>query len=148
MQTKEIMTTDVACCTVDTPLPEIARLMDECDCGAIPVVDDDNSNKVIGMVTDRDIVTRAVASERDVRTMTARDCMSTSVRSVRDSDDVREAIRAMEEHQVRRVPVTDSRGGCCGIIAQADIARNASEHDTAEVVRDISQPNRPMARGS
>lgn len=148
MQTKEIMTTDVACCTGDTPLPEVARLMAECDCGAIPIVDERNDNRVIGIITDRDIAIRAVASGQDPRRMKAHECMTTSVHCVKEDDDVHEAIRSMEEHQVRRVPVTDRRGGCRGIVAQADIARTASEHETAEFLRDVSEPSRPMPRGS
>ncbi len=140
MLVREVMTPDPACCTPDTPLGEVARLMVDHDCGAIPVVDDPESLMPVGVVTDRDIATRAVAQGLNPFDTPARDCMTTTVVSVRPEDDVKACCQKLEEHQVRRAVVVDRRGACCGIVAQADIARMLPERDTAELVKSVSQP--------
>jgi CBS domain-containing protein len=134
------MTADVACCTPDTNLQEVARLMAEHDCGAIPVVEDRRSKKPVGVVTDRDITTRAVAQGKNPLQMTARDVMSGDCCTVSADASLKDCCGEMESHQVRRMIVTDERGGCCGIVAQADIALRASKGQTGEVVREVSQP--------
>ena len=133
------MTSDPACCTPDTNLQDVACMMIECDCGAIPVVDNLDSGRVIGMITDRDITCRTVAQGKNPLDLTAGDCMTSDVACVIPGATLQDLERLMESRQVRRVPVIDDSGCCCGIVAQADIARNAPEHDTAEVVREISQ---------
>ena len=139
MIVREIMTDNPACCGPDTPLPEVARLMVDCNCGEIPVVDGE-FGVVIGVVTDRDITCRVVASGRNPIEMTASDCMSTPVTTVAPDASVDDCCHVMEINQVRRLPVIDSRGVCCGIVSQADIARQASPRQTAHVVKDISRP--------
>lgn len=138
MNVKELMTSNPACCTRDTPLADVAQMMVDNDCGAIPVVD--SSQQVVGMVTDRDIVTRAVAEGRNPATLTASDCMTQHVVSAKLSDSLQECCQKMEENQVRRIPVEDEAGKCCGIVAQADIALEADDSDTGEVVKLVSQP--------
>jgi len=140
MQVKDVMTPDPACCTPDTPLDQVARLMVDHDCGAIPVVEDPESLSPVGVVTDRDIATRAVAQGLNPFDTPARDCMTTMVVSVKPDDDVRVCCEKLEQHQVRRAVVVDARGGCCGIVSQADIARMMPEHETAELVKTVSQP--------
>lgn len=140
MQVKEIMTRDVAYCSPDTSLQEIARMMREHDCGAIPVFDNDQNRHVIGIVTDRDIVIRAVAQGQNPAQLTARDVMSQPVATIPVDADIDECCRLMEERQVRRVPVVERDGSCVGIVSQADVARSAPEHETAEVVQEISKP--------
>jgi len=108
------------------------------DCGEIPVVDE--NERPMGVITDRDIACRVVAEGRDPSRTRVREVMSTPVVTARPQMAVEDVCRLMEENQVRRVPVVDDEGVCCGIVAQADIALNAPEHETAEVVRDISQP--------
>lgn len=141
MQVREVMTADPACCTPDTSLSDVALLMINNDCGEIPVVEDPERRHLVGVVTDRDIVCRAVADGRNPTDTTAADVMTDSVVTVRDDADVDDCCKKMETHQIRRVPVVDDDGGCCGIVAQADIARAESVGETAEVVRDVSQPN-------
>ncbi len=138
MQVREIMTKDPACCSPESNLQEIAKLMADNDCGEIPVVDESGRPK--GVVTDRDIACRAVAEGRDPRQTAARDVMSTPVITVTPEDGVERSLELMEQNQVRRLPVVDESGACCGMIAQADIARQTSERDTGELVRDVSQP--------
>lgn len=141
MQVREVMTADPACCTSDTALSDIALLMIDNDCGEIPVVDDLEGRHLVGVVTDRDIVCRAVAEGKSPTDTTAADVMTDSVITVRDDADLDDCCKKMETHQVRRVPVVDEDGACCGIVAQADIALEGSDGETAEVVKDVSQPN-------
>lgn len=146
MNTKDIMSKDVACCTPETPLPEVARLMVKHDCGEIPVVESRESMKPVGVITDRDITCRTVAEDKNPVQMKAADCMSTPVVTVADETSVDDCCRVMEENQIRRVPVVDDRGRCCGIVSQADIARHAPERQAAEVVRDVSEPTGSASR--
>lgn len=136
MQTKELMTNDPACCTPDTPLPEVARLMVERDCGEIPVLDE--NRKPVGVVTDRDITCRTVAEGKNPLELTAKDCMSSPVVTVTPETSVDDCCKAMEENQVRRVPVVDESGACCGMVSQADVAERGSKEETAEVVKEVS----------
>jgi CBS domain-containing protein len=140
MEVERIMTTDPACCTPDTPLQEVARLMVENDCGQIPVVENDKTRRTVGVITDRDIVCRALAIGKNPLNLTAEHVMSRPVLTVRPDTKVEECCRLMEERQVRRAPVEDESGRCCGIVSLADIVQNAPEHMTAEVVRTVSQP--------
>jgi CBS domain-containing protein len=140
MHVKEIMTPRPACCTSSTPLREVAKAMVQNDCGEIPVVDGGDRGALLGVITDRDIVCRMVAEGKNPLDYTAGDCMSTPVVVVWESTQVEDCARLMEEHQIRRVPVVDGGGACCGIVSQADIAQHASRRITAELVRDVSQP--------
>ncbi len=140
MQVREIMTSNPACCTIDTSLQEVAQLMVEYDCGEIPVVENQQNLRPVGVVTDRDITIRTVARGENPLELTAGDIMSRPVATVRPTDTLEECIRVMEDNQVRRVPVCDDDGRLIGIIAQADICREAPEHEVAEVVREVSQP--------
>ena len=123
MQVKDVMTATPACCTAETSLQEVANLMVENDCGAIPVVDSEDSNKPIGLITDRDIVCRAVAEGLNPLDLTANDCMTSDVLTVTEQTSFEECCRLMEEKQVRRVPVVDADGALVGIVALADVAR-------------------------
>ena len=139
-QVKDIMTENPACCTPDTSVQEAARLMVKNDCGEIPVVESPENPKPVGVVTDRDICCRVVAEGKDSQTMVA-DCMTTPCVTVTPEDSVEDCCRVLEENQIRRVPVVDEQGNCCGIVAQADIAQSASEEQVAEVVQEVSQPD-------
>lgn len=138
MQVQEVMTPNPICCPPDATLQEIAQKMLECDCGEIPVLD--ARHRPIGVVTDRDICIRGVARGLDARRTTAQEVMSTPVFTVKPDDSLEVCCRQMEAHQIRRVPVVDESGACCGIVAQADIARRLGERETGEVLRDISRP--------
>ena len=139
MNVKEVMTADPACCTADTSLQEVAKLMVANDCGCIPVVDDKNSKKPVGMITDRDITIRTVAEGKNPLDLTVSDAMSPNPVTVTPMTSLEECCNLMESNQVRRVAVIDEGGACCGIIAQADIAVNAGQQQTAEVVQEVSK---------
>ena len=138
MQVRDIMTENPACCAPETSLEDVARIMADQDCGEIPVLDE--RGRPIGVVTDRDITCRAVARGKDPASTAARDVMTGSVITTTPDASLEHALAQMEERQIRRMPVVDENGVCCGIISQADIARTAPEHETAELVRDVSQP--------
>jgi CBS domain-containing protein len=137
MQVREIMTQEPACCAPETKLQDVARMMAEHDCGEIPVIE---SKRPVGVVTDRDLALRVIAEGRDASRLTARDCMSSPVVTVSPETELESCCQILEQHQVRRMPVINERGEICGMVSQADIATFASERDTAEVVRSISQP--------
>ncbi len=139
MKIQELMTPDPATCGPEEGLQEVARKFSEHDCGMIPVVDD--QGKPLGAVTDRDIACRAVAEGKNPLELKAKDIMSKPPVTVSRDHDFDEVVRKLEENQLRRVIVTDDRGHCCGVVAQADIARHAPAATTSKVVREVSQPN-------
>jgi CBS domain-containing protein len=137
MNVESIMTSEVACCRPDTPLQEVAALMVEHRCGEIPVCDE--SRIPLGVVTDRDIVCRSVARGDNPLELRASDCMSRPVITATPDTTLEDCARLMEQYQVRRIPVLDRNGACCGMVAQADLATKSSPMITAEVVGRISE---------
>ena len=132
---REIMTKSVRTATPDMSLRDVALLMRDGDMGAVPVVED---GKLIGIVTDRDIVVRVVAEGNGAATP-IRDAMTTELFTVTPDDFVFEAIRLMGDKQVRRVPVIDNNGELAGIIAMADVAlETEDEREIAETLEEIS----------
>ena len=139
MEVREVMTESPTCCTPETGLQEVAQMMVDCDCGCIPVVDSNDTKIPIGMITDRDITCRVVAQGRNPLDLTAREAMTSTVVSVTPDTSLEECLDLMEESQVRRIAVVDQDGKICGIVAQADVARNADDQRTAEVVQEVSK---------
>ena len=140
MRVKEIMSPDPVCCTPDTSLQEVAKLMCDEDCGEIPVVESLTSMRVIGVVTDRDITCRVVAAGKDPQALTVDDCMSTPVVTVTPDTTIDDCVQLMESRQIRRVPVVDDTRACTGIVSQADLARHAPARQTAEYLAEVSRP--------
>lgn len=136
MKAKDIMTRSPACCAEEALLPDVARMMVAHDCGEIPVIDE--SGKLVGVITDRDIVCRTVAKGRNPLEVSVRECMTSPAVSSEESTTVHDCCELMEEHQIRRLPIVDATGRCCGIISQADIALHAPRRETAALVRDVS----------
>ena len=148
MQAKDMMTTDPACCTADTALPEVARMMVDQDCGEIPIVENTSSKVPIGVVTDRDIVCRTVANGLNPLDLTAADCMSKPAVTVTPDLSLEECCRIMEDKLVRRVPVVDDRGSCVGIIALSDIALHTGKNVAGHIVREVSEPTSSASAAS
>jgi len=137
---REVMTREPASSQPTDSLVRVAQVMKSHDVGAVPVVDG-ASRKLVGMITDRDITVKAVASGRSCETATVRDIMSSDVVTCREDDDIQTAVSRMAERRVRRIPVVDQGGVLCGIIAQADIAtRIHRDETTGELVEAISEP--------
>jgi CBS domain-containing protein len=145
MKLKDVMCSDPQCCTPKSTIQEAARMMVDCDCGAIPVVEDKGSRIPIGIITDRDIACRAVAKGLDPARATVAECMSTQLATVNANTSIEECCQIMEQRQVRRLLALDQGGRIVGIVSQADIALNLSEHETAEVVKEVSQPSEHAA---
>ncbi len=142
MRTNDVMTPNPACCRPETPLEEVAALMLENDCGEIPVVD--SLGRPIGVVTDRDICCRVVARGMSPSDLDASDCMTTPCITIQNNATIDDCVRLLEEHMIRRVPVVDDTGRCCGIVSQADVAQCVDADLTAELVQTVSRPVEPM----
>jgi len=133
------MTANPACCTPDTSLQDVARMMEQNDCGLIPVVESHSGMMPIGTITDRDIAIRAVAANQNPMNMKALDIMTSDVATVMPEMSIEECFDVMEDREIRRVVVVDSQGKCCGIVAQADVVQSdANPMRTNRVIRDIS----------
>jgi len=145
MQVRDLMTNRLAYCTPDALLPEVAGMMVNCDCGAIPVIDP-ASNKALGIVTDRDIVCRAVAAAQNPSAVRADQVMTTPIAAVTPESPIEDCLAKMEAAQVRRMLVVDKSGTLCGLVSQADIARAMPERQAAALLRDVSAPTNHAAR--
>ncbi len=132
---REIMTSNVTTANRAMTLQKVAVLMREGDCGVMPIVED---GKLVGIVTDRDIVVRAIAEGKNAETKVG-DVMTTEIFSVKPDDFVFEAIRLMGDRQVRRIPVINEEGELAGIIAMADVALEMEdEREIAATLEEIS----------
>jgi CBS domain-containing protein len=141
MWIRDIMTRDVECVWPDDTLQEAALRMKELDVGPMPVCDYD---RVVGMLTDRDITVRAVAEGRDPRSTRVRDVMTRNVVSCSEDDGVEEAARLMQERQIRRLLVLDRDKRLIGIVSLGDLAAEAEDpYRMAEVRQDVSVPAVP-----
>lgn len=144
MQAKDIMTPNPSCCTPETSLRECAQMMVDHDCGEIPVLG--AQGKPIGVITDRDICCRAVAKGIDTNGARVGEFMTTPAITVSEDDTEERCIGVMEEHMIRRVPVVDTQGVCCGIMAQADLAQRLAPQPVSHMLREVSTPTDHASR--
>jgi CBS domain-containing protein len=136
----DVMTKDVVTCTPENTIAEVARLMKTEDIGPVLIVDNEQSKTLVGIVTDRDIVVKAIADGQDVKTTRVGDVMSKKLVTCRADDDVDIAMKAMAQFQLRRIPVVGENMKLLGIISQADVAtRVDAPEKTGEVVKEISE---------
>jgi predicted transcriptional regulator len=135
MQVKDAMHPGVTWAGPETNVRELVRKMRDEDIGSIPIGEND---RLIGMVTDRDIAIRGLGDGRDIETLTARDVMTGPIIYCRADEEVGDAVRIMEEHQVRRLPVIDAAKRMVGMLALGDIADSAPRDLSAEVVQAVS----------
>ena len=141
MKAQDIMARDPRCVTPQTSIQEAARLMKSEDVGALPVVESENSRKIVGIVTDRDITIRAVADGRDLGSATVKDVMSKGATTAKATDSIDEVMKVMGREQVRRIPIVDERDQLVGIVSQADVVLKASSDTKSErTVEKISEP--------
>lgn len=135
---RDVMTPNPKTVMETASLEEVARVMKESDTGVVPVCD--NSKKVIGLVTDRDIVVRVIAEGKNVTQERVSTVMTKSVRTVREDDPVDTVFNIMSNEQVRRVPVVNERDEIVGIIAQADLATKTNkDRKVGQTVEEISE---------
>ena len=132
---RDVMTPHPTSVSPSTPVREAARLMAKEDVGPLPVTEEE---KLVGMVTDRDLVVRVLAEDRNPEATTVGEVATRDLTTVMPEDDLEKALQVMARNQVRRVPVVENER-LVGIVAQADVARKASAGETGEVVEQISR---------
>jgi len=135
MKVHEIMHEGVTWVDPNTSISALARMMRDEDIGSIPIGEND---RLVGMVTDRDIVCKGLANGKDVTSLTARDVMSGPIVYCSANEDVEDAARIMEEHAIRRLPVLNDKKRMVGMLSVGDIADAASRNITAEVTRAVA----------
>jgi CBS domain-containing protein len=136
MKVRDIMTSSVDWVTADTSVVEVAQLMKKDDVGSIPIC---KENRLIGMITDRDIVLKVVAAGGNTNNISAKDIMSTDIIFVSADQDVHEAANLMSEYQIRRLPVLE-KGKLVGILAIGDLAiEKIHINEAGDALSDISQ---------
>jgi CBS domain-containing protein len=137
MKVKEAMHKGVDWVDPDTPVTDLAKLMRQHDIGAIPIGEND---RLIGMVTDRDIVCKGLAEDSfDARRATARDVMTSGIHCCREDDDLAKAVRHMEELKVRRLPVINKDRRMVGILSLGDVSRSAPSDLLSEILKGVSE---------
>jgi CBS domain-containing protein len=136
MKVKEIMSPDVRIASPKDTLQQAAQLMEEMDCGSLPVGDGD---RLVGMVSDRDITIRAVARGKAPDRCTVGEVMSNDIKYIYDDETLEDASRNMSELQVRRLPVLNRKKRLVGILSLGDLALNAKDN-AGKALKDVSQP--------
>jgi CBS domain-containing protein len=140
MRVDEVMTKDPSCVSPEALVREAAQIMKREDVGIVPVVESDN--RLVGVVTDRDIAIRCVADGRNGDNCRVRDVMSAGeIHTCNPNDDLDNVMDAMGREQVRRIPIVDERGTLLGIVSQADVVRKANDKRAERTVEEISQPS-------
>lgn len=147
----DVMTRNVMTVHEEETLTQAARLMEEGDCGALPVVD--HAGRFTGMITDRDIAVHAIARGLDPRRTRVESCMSDETIACHVNDSLRSCMRQMSRHQIRRLPIVNDRDQVLGILSQADLARHADDYQGqggrrafADTVAAVSKPSRSSYR--
>lgn len=138
----DVMTKNPVCCLPNDMAADAANLMKKESVGSIPVVENDQTKRLVGIVTDRDLAMKIVAEGRDAKSTRVEAVMTRKLVTCHAEDELQKALDAMAENQLRRLPVVDADSKVVGIIAQADVAIRAHEPEkTAEMVKGISQAN-------
>ncbi|MDO9301703.1 MAG: CBS domain-containing protein [Anaerolineales bacterium] len=138
----EVMTKNPVCCLPDDLVTKAAQLMKSEHVGSIPVIENEETKKLVGIVTDRDLVLMIVAEGLDAKTTKVETVMTRKVVTCHGEDDLQKAVDAMSENQLRRIPIVDDDNKILGIIAQADVAIHFDHpKKTAAMVKEISQAN-------
>jgi CBS domain-containing protein len=141
MRVQDVMTKNPASVTPAATAREAAQLMQREDTGVIPVVEEQSSKRLVGIVTDRDIAIRIVAEGKDANTRVSEIMSANRLATCSPNDNVDDVMNAMAKEQVRRIPIVDDRGSLLGIVAQADIVRKADNTKAERTVEDISKPS-------
>jgi CBS domain-containing protein len=146
MTCKDIMTPNPSCCVPGDSVAIAAQIMRRNDVGPVLVVSDQRDNRLVGIVTDRDLALKVIAEGRDPHTTRVDEVMSLNPVCCREDDSTEQALRLMSQNQVRRIPIVDEGNRLRGIVAQADLARNVDEEDIGRTVEQISEPYPSYAR--
>ena len=136
----DVMTSNPICCLPTDNVITVAQTMKRENIGSMPVFDNQESKKLIGIITDRDLAMKVVGEGRDIEATKVEAVMTRKVITCREDDELQRALKLMSEHQLRRIVIVDNVNKVVGIISQADLATRMNQPEkTAEVVKDISQ---------
>lgn len=139
---EEVMTKNPVCCLPNDNVANVAVMMKRENIGPIPVIENEQTRKLVGIVTDRDLAMKIVAEGRDAKSTKVETVMTHNVVTCHAEDDLQKALDAMSDHQLRRIPIVDNNNRILGIIAQADVAIRVNQPDkTAAIVKEISESN-------
>jgi CBS domain-containing protein len=152
MRIKHIMTKDPSCCVPSDSAQRAATIMRHEHAGIVPVIDNEQSRRIVGVVTDRDLCMNVVAEGRDARTVAVEQCMTTTVVTAAPNDSVERVTELMRENQIRRIPVVNEQHDLLGIVALADVVgrseiKTTQTHDTLKKVSaPTNEASKPRAR--
>ena len=144
MTVREVMTPNPVCCVPGDTAQSVAKIMCEHNVGSMPVVVDQQSRKLAGIITDRDLCCSIIAQGLDPKNTTIQKYMRQNPVACRDGENLDGCEQAMQQHQIRRIPVVDGDGRCIGIVAQADLALKDRPEKVSRTVAEISRPQ-PIA---
>ena len=143
MKIKEVMSSNPSCCLPTDTAQHVAKLMCDRNVGSLPVVIDQQSRKLVGMITDRDLCCKVLGQGLDPRSTRIDRFIAAAPVTCRDGENLEKCERAMQEHQVRRVPIIDSEDRVIGIVSLADLALRDKPERISKTVAEISKPHRP-----
>jgi CBS domain-containing protein len=143
MKIREVMSANPVCCLPTDSAQRVARIMCDHNIGSLPVVMDQESRKLVGVITDRDLCCSVVADGLDTKTTTIEKFMTLNPVTCREEEDLENCERLMQEHQFRRIPIVDAKDGVIGIVAQADLALKDKSERVSKTVAEISKPAEP-----
>ena len=139
MKVRDIMTADPICCVLTDTAQRVAQMLRDNNIGCAPIVEDQQSRKLVGIITDRDLCCSVIADGLDPKTTTVVNLMTSQPVSCRDGDNLEKCERAMQEHKIRRMPVVDGEGCCIGIVSQADLALRCKPEEVSKTIAEISK---------
>ena len=140
MKVRELMTPNPVCCLPTDTAQKVAAVLRDNDIGSVPVLENQHSRKLIGVITDRDLCCSVVADGLDPKSTPIEKFISPDPVTCREGENVEKCEKAMQEHQVRRIPIVDGEGNCIGIVSQADLALKEKPEKVSVTVAEISKP--------
>jgi len=140
MKIRELMTPDPVCCTPEDSAQKVAKILRDQDIGSVPVVMDQSSRKLVGMITDRDLCCSIVAEGLDPASTKIDRLFSLNPVTCREGENINNCEQLMQEHQIRRIPIVDGEERCIGIVTQADLALKEGAEKVSKTVAEISKP--------
>ncbi len=140
MKIRELMTPDPVCCTPEDSAQKVAKILRDQDIGSVPVVMDQSSRKLLGMITDRDLCCSIVAEGLDPANTKIDRLFSLNPVTCREGENINNCEQLMQEHQIRRIPIVDGEERCIGIVTQADLALKENAEKVSKTVAEISKP--------
>jgi CBS domain-containing protein len=142
MKVREVMSSNPVCCLPSDTAQKVAGVLCDQNIGSVPIVEDQQSRKLIGIITDRDLCCSVVAKGLDPKSTPIEKFVSLNPVTCRVDENLEKCERAMQEHQIRRIPVVDAEGNCIGIVSQADLALKEKPEKVSKTVAEVSRPEK------